>query len=322
MGRNLNYESQKCGLSPFYRKEELLSLTIGSKVTIIGSRAFSGCSAITNVTIPNSVTEILDGAFYYCTALKELYIEDGYTTLELGNLTFDSSLETLYLGRNLNYNYSYANSKYPPFYNQTELKSLIIGNCVSTIGNSLFCGCSAITSVIIPNSVKIIRERAFFRSKLKEVVMSDNVEEIGYGCFSYSILLEKVTLSKNLRNLQNELFAECEKLTTVLNIPERLEKMGLACFMNTAITSLAISEGVTLLSGRLVERSVNLTSLTICSTITRIQDQPISGCLNLKDIYFNGTIEQWNQIEKEDNWDENSGDYVIHCINGDISKGE
>jgi hypothetical protein len=40
--------------------------------------------------------------------------------------------------------------------------------------------------------------------------------------------------------------------------------------------------------------------------------------MNLKDIYYNGTIEEWNSIIKDEEWDFQSGNYTIHCTDGTI----
>ena len=108
---------------------------IPSGVTSIGNLAFTYCSGLTSVTIGNSVRSIEDGAFYSCTSLKDLRIEDGETTLSLGYnfyMFYDCPLESLYLGRNLDYNTS-SNCGYSPFYNKKTLKSVTIGNSVTSI---------------------------------------------------------------------------------------------------------------------------------------------------------------------------------------------
>ena len=146
--------------------------TIPNSVTSIGSRAFSDCTGLTSITIPNSVTSIGNEAFDNCTALKDLIIEDGESTLSLGynsysssyyigeGLFYDCPLETLYLGRNL----SYSSTKYygySPFYDQYKLKSVTIGNSVTSIGNYAFSDCTGLTSITIPNSVTSIGDYAF-----------------------------------------------------------------------------------------------------------------------------------------------------------------
>ena len=149
----------------------LTSITIPNSVTSIGGWAFDGCSGLTSVTIGNSVTSIGDYAFNGCTSLKDLRIEDGKSTLSLGcnvyssysageGLFYDSPLETLYLGRNLSY-YADRNYGYSPFCNKTKLASVTIGNCVTSIGNYAFRGCSGLTGITIPNSVTSIGNSAF-----------------------------------------------------------------------------------------------------------------------------------------------------------------
>ena len=55
------------------------------------------------------------------------------------------------------------------------------------------------------------------------------------------------------------------------------------------------------------------------------------SCINLTDIYFGGTIEQWGEIiqnsgdayssiEKSYLWWEESGEFTVHCIDGNLSK--
>ena len=51
------------GFKAFDGCSGLTSVTISNSVTSIGDRAFSGCSGLTSVTIPNSVTSIGSGAF-------------------------------------------------------------------------------------------------------------------------------------------------------------------------------------------------------------------------------------------------------------------
>ncbi|MBP3537156.1 MAG: leucine-rich repeat domain-containing protein, partial [Muribaculaceae bacterium] len=120
--------------------EEITELEIPASVTSIKECAFEGCEGLTSVTVPSSVTSIKGEAFSNCTGIKKLIIEDGTETLTLSSnitmrhdtngLFFFCPLETLYLGRNLNYS-SDEYSGYSPFYHQTALKTITIGNSVT-----------------------------------------------------------------------------------------------------------------------------------------------------------------------------------------------
>lgn len=43
------------------------------------------------------------------------------------------------------------------------------------------------------------------------------------------------------------------------------------------------------------------------------------GCGELTEITYNGTMEQWKNI-KGGNWNENTGDYTVRCIDGKLDK--
>ena len=63
-----------------------------------------------------------------------------------------------------------------------------------------------------------------------------------------------------------------------------------------------------------------MTSITIPNGVTFIEKLAFAFCINLVDIVYKGTKEQWNRIKKESDWDLYTGDYVVHCTDGDIFK--
>ena len=54
--------------------------------------------------------------------------------------------------------------------------------------------------------------------------------------------------------------------------------------------------------------------------VTSIEREAFWGCESLTSITYKGTKAQWNQIEKGIRWDEDTGNYTIHCTDGDIEK--
>jgi len=44
------------------------------------------------------------------------------------------------------------------------------------------------------------------------------------------------------------------------------------------------------------------------------------SCANLNTITFDGTVEQWDAIEKDSYWDTFTSNYTIYCTDGTISK--
>ncbi|MDE5822863.1 MAG: leucine-rich repeat protein [Paramuribaculum sp.] len=227
----------------------LTSITIPYSVTSIGRAAFSGCSGLTSIIIPNSVTSIDRGAFDGCFGIKELTLEDGTEPLSLGlthnsfdGLFSDCPLETLYLGRNLSIFSGVLPSPFKNNNNNSALKSITIGNSVTSIGNSTFKECSGLTDITIPNSVTSIGESAFYGcSGLTSLTIPNSVTEIGWGAFYNCSGLTSITIPNSVTEIGNCAFSGCSGLTAII-IPGSVTKIGYqafsGCFGLTSVTSL------------------------------------------------------------------------------------
>ena len=90
--------------------------------------------------------------------------------------------------------YSYSNRS--PWYGQ-NIKRIIIGDSVTTIGGWAFSSCSSLTSVNIPNSVTTIGRYAFYNCKsltsVTSVTIPNSVTTIGYSAFGGCIYNHRTT---------------------------------------------------------------------------------------------------------------------------------
>ena len=112
----------------------------------------------------------------------------------------------------------------------SNVKQVIIGDGVTTIGSDAFYECSSLTSVIIGNSVTRIGYNAFYRcSSLTSVTIGNSVTEIGNDAFSGCSALTSVTIPNSVTTIGNYAFNACSSLTSI-TIPNSVTKIGDSTF--------------------------------------------------------------------------------------------
>ena len=86
------------------------------------------------------------------------------------------------------------------------------------------------------------------------------------------------------------------------------------------MSSIVIPDGVTIIGEYAFSYCSGLTSVTIPDSVTSIGYEAFYGCSGLTAINFQGTMAQWQAIEKGSYWDNSTGVYTVHCTDGTISK--
>ena len=106
---------------------------------------------------------------------------------------------------------------------------------------------------------------------------------------------------------------------TSVKIPNSVKRIGENAFGGCrGLTSVTIPNGVTSIGNAAFLHCKSLISVTIPNSVTSIESDAFIWCMNLKSITFDGTKEQWNNIEKIDSWDFRTCEYLVHCTDGDI----
>lgn len=149
------------------------------------------------VTIPSEykglpVTEIGERAFAGESRISSVYIPD--SVIIIGAYAFDDcrNLESLRLSTNIKIIPSHMTRN-------TRIKSIVIPDGVKRIENRAFTTLPA-KEVIIPDSVEYIGYEAFYFSSLEVVVIGANIQEIQPYAFRYCDNLKSVTF-KNPDNI-------------------------------------------------------------------------------------------------------------------------
>jgi len=106
-----------------------------------------------------------------------------------------------------------------------------------------------------------------------------------------------------------------------MTIPASVTSIGDRAFEDcNGLTSITIPSSVTSIGDRAFAGCNGLTSITIPSSVTSIGSAAFRNCNSLVDINYSGTKAQWNSIQKGSYWNYNTGDYIIHCTDGDMAK--
>ena len=109
---------------------------------------------------------------------------------------------------------------------------------VTAIGNKAFP--LAINSIQLPSTIRRIGNKALQCSKLTEIVLPDDIEEIGDYAFFHADSLKKVVFPKIKKQLKIGSYAFCFCPLEELNLPEGLAEIGVSAFEFAHITTLTI----------------------------------------------------------------------------------
>jgi hypothetical protein len=145
---------------------------------------------------------------------------------------FDKSTGTLTISGNGKMgNIDFESGSKMTWYDLGEyIKSVVIENGVTNIGDGAFCLCDQITSISIPNSVTSIGDSAFlFCMSLASITIPDSVTSIGDAAFFRCTSLESITIPNSVTKLGEYAFYDCESLTSI-TIPKSVTSIGEGAF--------------------------------------------------------------------------------------------
>ena len=213
------------------------TFAIHENCKIIMSTAFSNNTSLTSIVIPEGVRSIDYEAFYNCTSLVSVTLRNTATFLgrqSFGNCT---SLENISIP-------SSVSSLTSAFYGCSALTSIVIPNGVSTIGS--FFKCTSLSSIVIPSSVTTITERAFEQcSSLVSVTIPENVTRIETMCFDGCSSLKTVSLPESIVSIESFAFYKCTSLESI-NIPQSVVSIGESAFRYcSSLESVDVPHNVT-----------------------------------------------------------------------------
>ena len=153
---------------------------------------------------------------------------------------------------------------------KNKIKTVQIGNGVTSIGTYAFAYCGSLTSVTIPTSVTSIGGYAFYHcTGLTSVTIPKGVTSIEKRTFEHCDSLKSVTIPAGVTSIGDSAFAYCGSLTKI-TIPASVTSIGDSAFSDCgSLTSVTIPAGVTSIGNSAFYKCTGLTSVTIRKGVTR-----------------------------------------------------
>ncbi|ATA74026.1 leucine-rich repeat domain-containing protein [Capnocytophaga sp. H2931] len=156
---------------------------------------------------------------------------------------------------------------------------------VTTIGREAFVDCNNLNSIIISNSVKVIKPKAFTNLRRLSSV------ELGRGVQNIASINKEYNFYEH-DTIKSGVFHNCTSLKTI-TIPKQLKDISGAFRNCTDLTSVILEEGVTDIEGAFVGCS-KLSSITIPNSIVNIEGAFVK-CKELKTAIIGNGVEYWKQ---------------------------
>ncbi len=322
----LTWNARECWSNGNMRTNDIRQLTIGDGVTVLPDRIAAN-SQITTLTIPNTVKHIGNDVFRDCLNLTcEVVIPD--SVVEIGDYAFyGSGVTTMTVGKavemvgcvalngvtSLTWNAvncetmgivyvdyfdtgNYRHQMIPltqvtigdgveripnHFAYMAQITSLELPQSVKVIGSHAFYDCDLMTNIQLPSSITTISDEAFNNCDgLSELIIPGSVKTIGYGAFSGCSGLSFVSIPASVEEVKG--FAYCNNLTeasiSALSIGED------AFYNCNNLRELTLSAPLQSIGTRAFQYCSSLQALSIPNTVTSIGGFCFMGCSDMESI--------------------------------------
>lgn len=233
-------------------------------VTALGDNAFEGSTVLSKVTIEDGLYNIGNNAFKDCTALSYVDFTKINTLSVIGDFAFSNT--------------ALVNVKLPK---------------VSYICQQAFSYCKQLESVSLPTNseFKEVAYRLFIGcTKLKGIVIPNNVQAVGTQAFMDCTALESATLPTNnaYNSLNYQLFCNCTSLKAIF-VPSNVVIIENEVFMNcTSLKDVTLNEGLSAVGGRAFYNTTSIESVTVPTTLSALGWQAFYGS-GIKKLIFGAT---------------------------------
>ena len=189
----------------------------------------------------------------------------------------------------------------------TELTSISIPSTMKSIGIKAFEGCSGLNKVIVKDIAAWCQMQFDYsgsnnplnyahhlysdeNTEIQNLVIPYSVTSIGNGTFSCCYGLTSITIPDNVKDIGDRAFYNCTGLTSI-TIPNSVTSIGEYAFdYCTGLTSITIPNSVTSIGYYSFANCTGLTSITIPNSVTSIGEYAFINCTGLTSITIPNSV--------------------------------
>ena len=228
------------------------------------------------------------------------------------------------------------------YQNCKEVQVLVVSEGIQFIENSAFAGCSNLSSISLPNTLKSIgtlrkksfdydidhmnvddlldtikedAERgalgAFSGTAIRNIVLPQNLSHLGRATFLDCNNLEKVEFKGRIRKIEDHTFSRCKALKE-FSIPNGVEEIGTYAFCASLIAKISFPQSLRVIERYAFLNCPILTSVQLPEGLQEIQAYAFSTS-SLREITIPKTV---TKIDKKAFGNVRNRDLTIYCYAG------
>lgn len=214
-------------------------------VTEISEQAFYGCEEFYSLSVPSSVEQIGAQAFQQCTNLQKVDMAKTAIT-EINKYAFAQC---------------------------SQLVDVQLPDSLVTIGDYAFSNCTKLTSVYFPKTLTTIKSAAFWYCGLTFAQIPTAVETIGERAFGNCTNMVEICVDNDNQYYTTD---QCHVLYD--------KNMTTLLFAINSLTEYVVPEGVGIIGVDAFSDNTNLKSITLPSTLKKMEYCALRGCTGLTEI--------------------------------------
>lgn len=242
---------------------------------------FMGRKKLEEVIFPDSVQEIDSFSFWNCISLKRISFPNEIKVVESHTLMNCISLETIRVYENIN-----------------------------TLFGDAFINCPNVSVLRIDAGIGSNAEKCLNEVYSRQIRNSESVF-CPQTLIAPSIAVREIVKAQFSHKLERIIFIGNTDISSFLFYPSGIDY---------GIKQIVVCEGIKKVGRYAFSAVLFLHTVFLPKSLKMIDAKAFQYCESLNSILYFGTIAEWNKIEKGDDWDKYTGNYVVHCTDGKIYK--